>query len=198
MRPGARKLALVAHVGSSVGWLGAVITSLAVGVVGLIDADGQTVRSAYLLLEPIGWYALVPLSVASLLTGLLQALGTTWGLLRHYWVLVKLLLNLLATGMLLLYTRTLDHLADLARTAASPADVAHLRDPSPVAHATGALLLLFVALVLSIYKPRGLTCYGHRRRPAALPHPKEIISSGCPFHRPRRRASGRLRRGKTS
>jgi hypothetical protein len=163
MPPGARKLALVAHVGSSVGWLGAVVTSLAVGVAGLASADGETVRAAYLLLEPIGWYALIPLSVASLLTGLIQSLGTAWGLLRHYWVVAKLLLNLIATAVLLLYTRTLEYLADLARAAVSPVQVDQLRDPSPVAHAAAAVLLLLVALVLSIYKPRGLTTYGQSR-----------------------------------
>ena len=161
--PAGRKLALVGHVGSSVGWLGAVGASLAVGVVGLTSADGETFRAAYLLLEPIGWYALLPLSVASLLTGLIQSLGTAWGLLRHYWVVAKLLLNLVATGVLVLYTRTLEHLAELARAAVTPALVEQLRDPSPVAHGTAAMLLLLVALVLSIYKPRGPTTYGQRR-----------------------------------
>jgi hypothetical protein len=163
MAPGARRLALVAHVGSSVGWLGAVVTSLAIGVAGLVSGDGETVRAAYLLLAPIGWYALLPLSVASLLTGLIQSLGTTWGLLRHYWVVAKLLLNLIATGVLLLYTRTLRYLADLASAAVSPAQVEQLRDPSPVVHAVAAVLLLLVALVLSIYKPRGLTAHGQSR-----------------------------------
>jgi len=164
MAPGVRKTALVAHVGCSVGWLGAIVTSLAVGVAGLASRDGQVVRAAYLTLEGIGWHALIPLSLASLLTGLIQSLGTTWGLLRHYWVLVKLLMNLFATGVLLLYMQTLTDLANLARTAASTADLDRLRDPSPVAHAAAAVALLLVALVLSIYKPRGLTAYGQRRQ----------------------------------
>ncbi len=87
MAPAVRKVALVAHVGSSVGWLGAIVTSLVFGVAGLASRDGQVVRAAYLTLEVIGWYALIPLSLASLLTGLIQSLGTNWGLLRHYWVL---------------------------------------------------------------------------------------------------------------
>ena len=164
MAPGVRKTALVAHVGCSVGWLGAIVTSLAVGVAGLASRDGQVVRAAYLTLEGIGWHALIPLSLASLLTGLIQSLGTTWGLLRHYWVLVKLLMNLFATGVLLLYMQTLTYLANLARTAASTADLDHLRNPSPVGHAGAAVALLLVALVLSIYKPRGLTAYGQRKQ----------------------------------
>jgi hypothetical protein len=153
MPPGVRKAALVTHVGCSVGWLGAIATSLVVAAVGLASADDRVVRAAYLLLEPIGWVALVPLSLASLATGLVQSLGTSWGLFRHYWVVAKLVMNLLAVGVLLLYTQTLGNLADLAQTATT----AELRSPSPVVHAAAAAALLLVALVLSVYKPRGLT-----------------------------------------
>ncbi len=76
MSPPTRKLALTAHVVSSVGWLGAVAGSLALAVVGLTSQDAQMVRAAYLALEPIGWFVLVPLSLASLLTGLIQSFGT--------------------------------------------------------------------------------------------------------------------------
>src|SRR5262249_8252427 len=55
MAPAVRKVALVAHVGSSVGWLGAVVTSLVVAAAGLASRDGQIVRAAYLTLEGIGW-----------------------------------------------------------------------------------------------------------------------------------------------
>jgi hypothetical protein len=168
MAPRVRRAALVAHVGCSVGWLGAVVTSLVLAVAGLVSGDGPVVRAVYLVLAVIGWYALVPLCVASLLTGLVQALGTSWGLLRHYWVGAKLLMNLFATGVLLLYTQTLGSLAAMARAAPAAGDLDRLRDPSPVVHAAAAVVLLLVALVLSIYKPRGLTAYGqrnHRTRP---------------------------------
>jgi hypothetical protein len=112
-------------------------------------------------MELIGWYALVPLALASLLTGLVQALGTTWGLFRHYWVVFKLLINLFATIVLLLYTQTLDHFADLA---AETDDLGVLRGPSPVLHAAAALLLLLVATTLAVYKPRGMTPYGQRKQ----------------------------------
>jgi hypothetical protein len=183
MAPGMRKGALVAHVGSSVGWLGAIATSLVIAVAGLADADGHMVRAAYLSLQVIGRYALVPLSLASLVTGLIQSLGTPWGLLRHYWVVTKLLMNIFATGLLLLYMQTLSYLADLARAVTSTADLDRLRDPSPVVHAAAAVALLLVALVLSIYKPRGMTAYGrrkqHRLRTAtANTRAEQVISQG--------------------
>ena len=154
MRPPVRKLALVAHVGASVGWLGAVAASLALGLVGLVAADPAVVRAVYLVLEPVGWSTLVPLSVASLLTGLIQSLGSAWGLARHYWVLIKLVMNLIATGVLLLYMQTLGSLAELARAANGGPS---LRTPSPVVHAGAAIVLLLVALALSVFKPRGVT-----------------------------------------
>ena len=100
--PRRRKLALTAHVSSSVGWLGAVATSLALAVAGLVSENAETVRGAYLNLELVGWYVLVPLSLASLVTGLVSSLGTSWGLFRHYWVIAKLLINVFATVVLLM------------------------------------------------------------------------------------------------
>jgi hypothetical protein len=161
MPPAARRLMLVTHVACSVGWLGAVATSAVLAVIGL-TADGELVRAVYLTLEPLGWYVLVPLSVASLLTGLVQSLGTDWGLFRHYWVLIKLMMNLFATGVLLLYMQTLTYLADRAKAAPPGGVVAGLADPSPILHGAAAVVLLVVATVLSIYKPRGLTSYGQR------------------------------------
>ena len=164
VNPRLRKLALTAHVSSSVGWLGAVVGFLALAVTGLTSRDVQTVRAAYLLMEPIGWFVLVPLALASLLTGLVQSLGTTWGLFRHYWVLFKLLINLFATIVLLMYMETLTSLADLAAATTASRDLGGLRSPSPLIHAALALLLLLVATVLAVYKPRGMTPYGQRRQ----------------------------------
>ena len=158
----ARKLTLTAHVASSVGWLGAVAAFLGLGIAALTSQDAQTVRGACLVMELTGWFVLVPLSLASLLTGLISSLGSPWGLLRHYWVVFKLLINLVATIVLLLYMQTLSYLADIATVATAP--IAELRDPSPVLHAGAALLLLVVATALAVYKPRGLTRYGQRKQ----------------------------------
>lgn len=166
MTPRLRKLALTAHVASSVGWLGAVIAFLALGVVGLMSEDAQTVRGAYLVMEPVAWFVLVPLASASLVTGLVQALGTTWGLFGHYWVVFKLAINLASTIVLLMYMETFRSMADVATDPS--ADLDAVRSASPVLHAGAALLLLLVATVLAVYKPRGMTPYGQRKQRAAL------------------------------
>ena len=165
LTPRLRKLALTAHVTTSGGWLGAVVAFLALSVAGLTSQDAQTVRGAYLVMELTGWVVLVPLSLASLLTGLLCSLGSVWGLFRHYWVLFKLVINVVATSVLLLYMQTLDHLGDVAAaTALSSGELRVLRSPSPVLHAAAALLLLLVATTLAIYKPRGVTRYGQQKQ----------------------------------
>ena len=162
LTPRIRKLALTAHVVSSVGWLGAIAAFLALAVVGLTSEDEQTVRGAYLVMEPAAWFVLVPLAFASLLTGLVQALGTAWGVFRHYWVLFKLLINVFATGVLLIYLETFSLMAGVAADPSADLDV--VRNASPLLHATLALLLLLVATILAVYKPPGLTRYGRRKQ----------------------------------
>jgi hypothetical protein len=165
MTPRVRKLALTAHVTASVGWLGAVAGFLGLAIVGVASQDPQLVRAAYLVMEPVGWFVLVPLAAASLVTGLVQAFGTTWGLFRHYWVLFKLVSNVFATIVLLLYMQTLGHFSAVAADPRfSESDLSTLRDPSPVLHSGLALLLLLVATTLAVYKPQGMTPYGQRKR----------------------------------
>ncbi|MGW4197130.1 hypothetical protein [Streptomyces sp. NPDC005004] len=159
-----RKLTLTAHVTASVGWLGAVAVFLVLAAAGLTSNDAQTVRGAYLALVPTGWYVLVPLSFASLLTGLVQSLGTAWGLFRHYWVLFKLLINVVATVLLLVHMQVVGHIADAAAEASlSSGDLFGMR-VQLLADAAAALVVLLVAVALSVYKPRGLTRHGWRRQ----------------------------------
>ncbi|WP_192360571.1 hypothetical protein [Mesorhizobium mediterraneum] len=173
MTPGLRKFALTAHVTSSVGSLGAVAGFLVLAVAGLTSKDSQVVRAAYLAMELTAWYLIVPMVLASLLTGIVQSLGTPWGLFRHYWVVAKLLLNLVVAIVLLLQLELIGYLANVAAdTTFSSADLRGLRI-SPVIHAAGGLLVLLVPVALSLYKPRGLTPYGWRKQheePTAL-HP---------------------------
>jgi hypothetical protein len=163
MSSGVRKFALTAHVCSSVGWLGAVAGFLALAIAGLSSRDAQMVRAAYLAMDLTGWFVIVPLGLVSLLTGFIQALGTTWGLFRYYWVLVKLLISVVATLLLLVHMQPVSRVASMAAaTTLSNADLRPLRIQL-VADAAAALLALLVATTLSVYKPRGLTPYGWRK-----------------------------------
>ena len=103
-----------------------------------------------------------PLSLASLLTGLIQGLGTEWGLFQHYWVIVKLLMTVLATIVLLVHMQPISHMASVA--AANPLSSTDLHGLrlQLAADAGAALLVLLVATTLSVYKPRGTTRYARR------------------------------------
>ena len=162
MSPSLRKLALTAHVTLTLGWLGAIVGFLALAIAALTSRDSQLVRGAYLAMELTGWYVLVPLCIASLATGLIMSLGTSWGLFRHYWVLVKFVITVIAAIILFMYTQTLDQFGALARDTSLPIDA--LRNPSPVLHSALAVLALLVNTTLSVYKPRGLTKYGRRKQ----------------------------------
>ena len=163
MAPGLRKFALTAHITFSVGWMGAVAGFLALAVAGLTSQDGQLVRAAYLGMDLTARWVIVPLAIASLVTGLVSSLGTPWGLFRHYWVLIKLGLTVLATIVLLQQLESISYLGVVARDQ-SVSRAALRGAEGQVLHATGGLLVLLVAQVLSVYKPRGLTRYGWRKQ----------------------------------
>lgn len=156
-----RKLLLTAHVIASVGWLGAIVAFLVLAIVGLTSQDVQLVRGVYLAAEPITWFALVPLAIASLVSGIVQSLATTWGLFRHYWVVLKLGITIFATVVLIMYTETVAFYADLAARPGAALD--DLRATTFVLHSAIALVLLLGATVLAVYKPRGRTRRGWRK-----------------------------------
>jgi len=156
-----RKLALAVHITLSVGWIGAVAAYIALDVAAATGHEPQALRSAYLGMDHIARHVIVPLALASLLTGLIMSLGTSWGLIRHYWVVISFVLTLIAVGVLVAETRVIRSFADVAADPeASGADLRALGNTLP--HSIGGTLVLLVVLVLNIYKPQGMTRYGRR------------------------------------
>jgi hypothetical protein len=181
MPPPLRKFTLATHLTVSVGWIGAVAAYLALDVATATSQDPQRLQAAYLGMDLIVRYVIVPLAVASLLTGLVMAVGTKWGLVRHYWVLISLVLTIVATVVLLDSMRAISFLAAVA--AAPTTSAAQLRAlPSTLLRSVGGMAVLLVILVLNVYKPQGMTRYGRqqqtqqqertrrdRQRPAPVP-----------------------------
>ena len=172
-----RKVMLTAHVTFSVGWLGADAAFLALAIVGMTSQSVQILRAAYLAMELIGLFVIVPFSFAALLTGLTLALGTQWGLFRHYWILVKFLLTIGATVVLLVHTNPMREAASIVSGVAETLSVVgtQLRAGSTgglsgnlqlqlLVASGGGLLVLLVNTTLGLYKPRGLTAYGRRKQ----------------------------------
>jgi hypothetical protein len=106
--------------------------------------------------------------LAALATGLLQALGTPWGLFRYYWILLKFGLAIFAAFALLVHQFGV--MAEAAkRVSGAAAETLFSDDFGPlktelVRAPSLAILLLLVAASLGVYKPWGLTRYGRRKQ----------------------------------
>jgi hypothetical protein len=170
MSPWLRKFLLAAHLAFSVGWIGALVAYLALSVAAMTGQDAQTVGAAWIAMDLTGWYAIVPLALASLLTGLVLALGTKWGLFRHYWVLFSFVLTVLVAVVLLLHMPDVSALADVAREAGRGSldeldkHVYARLDDGDLLHPGLGLVVLLVIQVLNVYKPQGMTRYGQRKQ----------------------------------
>ena len=141
-----RKPLLTAHVVTSVGLLG---TDAAVVLLAAHGSDPAVYPAAHLVVSTL----LVPLALASLITGVALGLLTPWGLFRHWWVTLKLALTTAGAVLaLVVLSPTVAALAATARVGVVPAATDRLE---LVRDAGAASLVLLVTVVLSVYKPFG-------------------------------------------
>ena len=170
MTPRVRKLTITAHVAFSVGWLGAVAAFLALSIAGLTSQDAEVVRGAYLSMNVISRFVIIPMSFGALATGLLQALGTPWGLFRYYWIVTKFGLAIFGTFALLVHQFAVMAVA-AKRVSGAAAGTLFSADFGPmkaelVRAPSLSILLLLVVTTLGVCKPWGLTRYGRRKQQA--------------------------------
>ena len=170
MPPPMRRFMLTIHITASIGWLGAIAAYIALNIPAVTSPDPQTVRAAYLMMEPVAVYVIVPLAVISLITGIVQSLGTPWGLFRHYWVVISLILTAFATLVLILHIRDVRALAAMAGD--PTVDVRNLG--GDLFHSIGGLIVLLIPLWLNMYKPRGLTRHGWRQQQRTKTAPRRL------------------------
>ncbi|MDD7942681.1 hypothetical protein PHK61_30135 [Actinomycetospora lutea] len=132
--------------------MGAAACYLVLGMVAGSTSDPGAIRSAWAALDLLGWTVVVPLAVAALTTGLVVSRTSAWGLFKHWWVLLSLVLTSLATVVTVL------HMLDVSETArraavATPDEL--LRLGGDTFHPAAGLVVLLVVAVLNVYKPRG-------------------------------------------
>ncbi len=189
MTPGFRKLILTTHIAFSVGWIGAVAAFLTLAIPGLTTHDLRIVSAAYVAMELIARLVIVPLALASLLSGLIQSLATPWGLFRHYWIVAKLALTMFATVVLLKKMPLIGYVA--RRTTETPLPSAAVRAAGIplIVHAAGGIVVLLAITILSVYKPWGLTRYGQRKQQeqpykySKSPQPMGVLAKSNPDNR---------------
>lgn len=150
-----RRLALVLHVISAGSWIGIDVVVAVLVLTGWF-ADDPGVRSlAYRALAEFVVWPMLGAGLLCLATGVGLGLGTPWGLLRYWWVVVKLGLNVVLCALVVVVLEP--GMGDVAAYGAelltgSPSDdrVARLFFPPAV-----SLSALSLATVLAVYKPWG-------------------------------------------
>ncbi len=172
---------MVAHVVTSVGWLGVSLALLVLALTGRSTQDAVLRQGAYRVMELLAGVLVPPLAVLALASGVALGALTRWGLVRHTWVLTKLVLT---TGAIVLTLFVLQ--AQIAVAAAQATDP---RDPAAAQRAGIALVVAGVvsvaiyvtATVLSVFTPWGLTRWGRRaaRRPQNRPRPTTAGTVGA-------------------
>lgn len=182
--PNLRKAALTVHLLCAVGWFGAVAAYLALALTGLGSAEPQPARACYVAMALIGWGVILPASAAALLSGTLLALGTAWGVTRHWWVLLKLGMTLLAAAALIVHLQPTRLMAETVMAHdLMPGELARARLQLVVAPALALILLAFNA-ALGVAKPRGLTPLA-RRLATKRPTPNDTAQTSSAPDRPR-------------
>jgi hypothetical protein len=154
MRPRTRKGVLVAHIVAAGGWIGLDVMLGVLVFTPLLTSDTAVTALCYQAMPLLFWPILVS-GLTSLVTGVVLGLGTHHGLVRNWWVLVKLVLNIVLTSLVVvLLGPGMDDAAEAGRRLAAgvPAgiDVSTMVFPPLVSGAS-----LVVATVLSVYKPWG-------------------------------------------
>jgi hypothetical protein len=160
LSPGQRKLVLAAHVMISVGLFGVYAAMVILGVAGATASDPETSGAVYPAMSILK-NAVPPGAVGVVVTGVVLSLGTSWGLFKHLWVVVKLILTVAALpiSILLVFPSIQRAIADPTAGAA----------PLMLVLASGLVALsLGTATVIAVYKPWGLVARG-RQNASRLP-----------------------------
>lgn len=148
----ARRQMLTAHVVSSVGWLGAAYVNLALVVTALMTDDARLRDATYLVMGVLDPLALLPLGIVALITGVVLGLGTHYGLVRHYWVVVKLVANLVL--LVVPFFARMPSVREAVAVVTAGGDPGGL-GYDVLAPSIAATVVLTLATAISIYKPWG-------------------------------------------
>jgi hypothetical protein len=152
----------VAHVTTSVALIGAVAAFLILAIAG-VTGSPPLAAAAYPAMRAITWFLIMPLALSSLVIGLLESVGTSWGLYRHYWVVWKLVITVVAVAVLIVQLRSIDSIAIAAAGGVLAGTDLIQQRVSLIVHSTGGIIVLLLPVLLSVYKPRGTTRYWRRR-----------------------------------
>jgi uncharacterized membrane protein len=160
LSPRARKAALTAHIAVMAVWVGAVVANVFLAISAAATSNETLADAYYAAMDRLVNNLMPAAAIATLGTGLLLALATRWGLLRHWWILAKLALAVVTTlvGLLIIDNAIQDTIAERAERGSTGFSDALL----PATAATP--LLLLSAVTIAITKPWGRTARARRER----------------------------------
>jgi hypothetical protein len=152
---GRYKATLAAHIVSVGAWIGIDVIVAVLVIAGRFAGDPALRSLAYRALAAFAVWPMLAAGLLCLATGLVLWLVTTWGLLRYWWVAVKLALNLLLCTLILVVLQPgMDEVAgygrDLLTGNPDVTRVSSLFFPPAV-----SLTTLILATVLAVVKPWG-------------------------------------------
>lgn len=142
----------ITHIMAAVGWLGILLSTLGLCLVGLFTTSQARARTAYDAAVLVADMFFAPATLLTLLSGLVLALGTKWGLFRFYWVVVKLVIGL---TLVVAGTMTLGSTIEESLVAAGSWPMEYGARIGPVGMIAVLAALTLFALVLSVVKPWG-------------------------------------------
>ncbi|WP_433160343.1 hypothetical protein [Kribbella sp. CA-247076] len=147
-----RKAVLVLHIASVGSWLGIDVVMAVLTFTALGTDDQSTKALCFRVLELVTVWPMTVSGLTCLVTGVLLAMGSKYGLTKYWWVVVKLVLNLLLSTLVLVSLRPgVAVIADRAESNDLDIPLGDMIYP-PIVSPT----LLMVAVVLSVFKPWGL------------------------------------------
>ena len=150
-----RKLNLIVHLTSSLGWFGGCLAFIFLGVFALNQGDFQVAGSLSYGLKICTWYVILPLCIISLFSGIIQAVGTQWGLFKHYWIIIKLLLTCMATILLIIHLQPIDMLSNAFIKDGVDRVTASQNIISLISKAGLAAITILLLTTISVFKPWG-------------------------------------------
>ncbi|WP_086173081.1 DUF2269 family protein [Streptomyces pharetrae] len=156
----ARRALLVVHVTASAGWLGLTLGLLALGITATTSGSAQAVAASVRSMKLFADWLLLPAAFLTLLSGLVLALGTAWGLARHRWVYTKFWLTLATTTATVLALRP-----GVTEAVAAVSGGRPLPDAGDVLFGPVVSLSAYLFMTaISVLKPWGPTRRGRKRR----------------------------------